>query len=723
MQQAVQQGSILLSTSNTSSKKSLARITSTVPAPTATSTYTATAVSRGAYPRIANLYAFKDASQASTFSRYGLVVAPLSAASSVAALKAQGTGTRALLYLDSYQVNVHASWNNLSYDGFDIYPGWWLTLAGTTLAAPIDSATTSVTVADAAPISAFFPSHPDILIDGESIHVLSISGNTLTVQRGYWSTATTHAAGTRVATHSSSWTGMWDLNVSASCPQNPTTGQTWAQYLAVQAVRDLTVAPWDGVFYDVTNTSQAGSENGQIDANNDNVADGGNGLSGNGWATGEAQLFTLSRSLMPHALLEGNGGAYTETTGLEFENAPHWEGGWPSLQTAYLQMSGATAPAPSSIINPDTSSTSGVQNYRTMRYGLGTALLGNGYYAYDGGVNLHGQTWWYDEYDNGAGSSLASAVTASSATLTVAPGTSGKFLVGDVVRVPLYSTSANGLNLDDEQMRITAISGDTLTVQRGYNGSIASPHEAGTKVATGAQLAAGRGWLGQPVAPASPLALQTPNLVSNGDFESGTVGWTLDNTSPAADTLSLDTTTVASGTASARIEVTQVAPAPPRDVALHSNVGAVVGGQTYTLSYWIKGSAGQTVQAALQQNVSLWTTRAFQQVVLTGQWQHYLLTFTAPTSESDLKAQFNLAGSAGTVWIDGVALQEGDANVWRRDFTNGIVLVNGTASPQSVVVGEGYRRIAGTQDTLTNSGVAMTSVTIPSQDAILLVRS
>lgn len=37
-------------------------------------------------------------------------------------------------------------------------------------------------------------------------------------------------------------------------------------------------------------------------------------------------------------------------------------------------------------------------SYSRMRYGLATALMGNGLFAYDYGPNGHGDRWWYDEY-------------------------------------------------------------------------------------------------------------------------------------------------------------------------------------------------------------------------------------------------------------------------------------------------------------------------------------
>jgi hypothetical protein len=41
-------------------------------------------------------------------------------------------------------------------------------------------------------------------------------------------------------------------------------------------------------------------------------------------------------------------------------------------------------------------------DYAAMRFGLGTALMGNGFYTFDNGVFGHYVAWWYDEYD-GAG--------------------------------------------------------------------------------------------------------------------------------------------------------------------------------------------------------------------------------------------------------------------------------------------------------------------------------
>lgn len=85
----------------------------------------------------------------------------------------------------------------------------------------------------------------------------------------------------------------------------------------------------------------------------------------------------------------------------------------------------------------------------------------------------------------------------------------------------------------------------------------------------------------------------------------------------------------------------------------------------------------------------------------------------------------------GTVAIDNVALVEGTGGVWRRDFENGIVLVNPTPEPITVpyaqVVGTrlrtGVKRILGSQQPAWNSGLAITAsgLVIPSGDGIVLL--
>ena len=61
--------------------------------------------------------------------------------------------------------------------------------------------------------------------------------------------------------------------------------------------------------------------------------------------------------------------------------------------------------------------------------------------------------------------------------------------------------------------------------------------------------------------------------------------------------------------------------------------------------------------------------------------------------------------------------------VYRRDFQNGIVLVNPRGNgTQTVTLGGTFHKIVGTQDPTTNNGQAVTSVTLNAADGIVLTR-
>jgi hypothetical protein len=68
-----------------------------------------------------------------------------------------------------------------------------------------------------------------------------------------------------------------------------------------------------------------------------------------------------------------------------------------------------------------------------------------------------------------------------------------------------------------------------------------------------------------------------------------------------------------------------------------------------------------------------------------------------------------------TVWKQGV---------WRRDFTNGIALVNPKGNgPQTVTLETNYEHFSGTQDPSLNNGQSVTSVTLNDRDGVILLRT
>lgn len=90
-------------------------------------------------------------------------------------------------------------------------------------------------------------------------------------------------------------------------------------------------------------------------------------------------------------------------------------------------------------------------------------------------------------------------------------------------------------------------------------------------------------------------------------------------------------------------------------------------------------------------------------------------------------------GYYGVVWFDelsqplGPSLNKPTAawqkGVWRRDFANGIMLVNPKGNgAQTVTLESPYIKVKGTQDPLTNSGAIVTTVTLKDRDGLMLLR-
>jgi hypothetical protein len=210
-----------------------------------------------------------------------------------------------------------------------------------------------------------------------------------------------------------------------------------------------------------------------------------------------------------------------------------------------------------------------------------------------------------------------------------------------------------------------------------------------------------KGYLGQPSGPAySVNPLTTPNAIRNGDFEKDIASywnfWVNTNEGASA-TLSHDTTTAAHGSASAKITV-NVPASLPHYVSLQQPAISVAEGREYTLSFWAKASASRSIRVEFQKSVEPWTGYGLsKEFSVPTAWQEFRISFIATATASDAKLSFNLAAAAGDVWLDDIRLQEGNPDVYRRDFENGIVLVNATGSQKTINLEETFYKIRGTQ--------------------------
>jgi len=91
------------------------------------------------------------------------------------------------------------------------------------------------------------------------------------------------------------------------------------------------------------------------------------------------------------------------------------------------------------------------------------------------------------------------------------------------------------------------------------------------------------------------------------------------------------------------------------------------------------------------------------------------------------------AGFSSVAWFDEYDYKLGSAlsappsdawskGIWRRDFQHGVVFVNPTIETRTVNLEPGLRRLAGKQDPATNSGAAVSQLTLRPKDGIVLRR-
>lgn len=191
---------------------------------------------------------------------------------------------------------------------------------------------------------------------------------------------------------------------------NPDTA--WSDLLSSHMIDTFFIKSnmWDGIFYDNTWIDISWINNGNIDLNRDGQKDSITEIRTQ-WERGMDRLFDLTRQKAPkEIILVGNGdqGYYDKINGIFFEDLEL--GGtdiWNYKQGLYQQSDNGHQDPTLAIIHNKGSQ----GNYRAMRYGLGTALLGDGYYSYDIGASGHDNIWWYDEYDINLGEPLGPATS------------------------------------------------------------------------------------------------------------------------------------------------------------------------------------------------------------------------------------------------------------------------------------------------------------------------
>jgi hypothetical protein len=230
---------------------------------------------------------------------------------------------------------------------------------------------------------------------------------------------------------------------------------------------------------------------------------------------------------------------------------------------------------------------------------------------------------------------------------------------------------------------------------------------------------ANTGWLGQPLGPVSSVIWPNtaPDAITNTGFETSvTSGWTFNQFAPASATITRDATTAGAGTASAKVHIA-AAGTVDWHVSLNS-VGtlSLVPGLSYSVTFRCKASAPRTLR------VLALNSGADRVLSVDTQWKQYQVVFT-PTTSITAALSFFLGTQTGDVWFDDVHFQAGATSVWRRDFQNGIVLVNPTELSLTVPLETAFRRVQGTRAPSVNNGALSATPVLPPHDALFLLRA
>ncbi len=656
--------------------------------PATTSTSQALTVWQGlahdSYPRLANYNGLIHSWDVPFIAGDNLVVARRDAP--IKQLAQGNPKALTLLYERTLQVDTCCTKSLYGLTTSQIPAVWWLTEPGSRLLRPVSAHNDWLSVAN----PRAFSRCEDVLVGDESMHVRSIQGGLLHVQRGYYSTPAAHTAQTRVAIHYSYRRDLsncvpfahrpWSFNMSSLCPTYQ--GQTWSDFLAHYIVGLVRRQGWDGLFYDnLTDVPQSP----KVDVNNDGQADGGVVDGVNVWREGQRALLAATRRIDPTLPLFINGDLQVNglAQGREMEAFPLIPGAALSAAIdSYLadKSFGITA----TIINPD-SVTRTHPSVQAAELAVGASLLGDGYAAYDFGWLRHGYPWWFDVYDNGAGSILTAPLDAYGNVLhLVHP---ERFRIGDVVL------------FDEEAGLVSRVMREGLVVQRGILHTNVAHHLKGTKVTTAAQREAGAGYLGRP--------LNDTYLVRTGSWEKFDLPTYLSQGPALVDGLPQLVPTIAltpkmslSVVSTAHYDADAVAVrvrAPRQRLARRTVVFSARGpaGQWMTLS-----SPGSKV------SLVLWPA-----------WHRYQIPITGSGTVT-----LGLGRVRGEVQIRAFAIMSVQAYVLRRDFSGGTALVNPTDVNQTVALHGTYRLLSSDEEHHSQFGKLVDHITLNRLSAAILLR-
>ncbi len=208
--------------------------------------------------------------------------------------------------------------------------------------------------------------------------------------------------------------------------------------------------------------------------------------------------------------------------------------------------------------------------------------------------------------------------------------------------------------------------------------------------------------LGHPVAPAEliPTRAEAPReFIVNGGFEEALAGtWSLTLSNAAAQASLARDTDAAEGRFSALVTIANAAQGVNWHIDFNQRDRSLTKGVTYDLTFYAKADTARDISLASQKGSPDWRNYGLTKTIpITTEWKKYTVTFAANETAADSRIQFFLGTRTGKVWLDSVSLREHPDAIYRREFTKGMAILNGTAKRITIPVGDGYARFDGPQ--------------------------
>jgi hypothetical protein len=389
-----------------------------------------------AFPRLGMWWPNSDKQPAADRARYDWIELQNSDSNHIAELRALkpdmiilgATNARELNYrVDDYNDSLNIELRSASTD-------WMLTQVGSKLASGVTAASTTIPVAD----TSKFAVGEMALVDHELVNITAVGSGSLTVKRGQVTPVAAHATGARIASVLSAWPGAVEFDVTSNCPKADVGNgpETWNEWNIRRAGRVLAGAAWSGLMIDCADASPSWMISmgyaRSIDPSRTNVAPSSYTAFNTSWNAGLVAYGSGLRSALGSdvVLVPNNGLRNYDLNGVNMECFPQ---ATTSLATWTERVIGPYA-SPSStgasylewLANGHQTNLSTIEtyqydgslpagwtytgyppagfvpNYQKMRYGLATALMGDGYFSYEMSTEGHGMSGllWFDEYDN-----------------------------------------------------------------------------------------------------------------------------------------------------------------------------------------------------------------------------------------------------------------------------------------------------------------------------------